>query len=260
MKKIIFPLCALGFFLIAAIVFYSRVGSTLVTPTPTATSTIATVAEVTVATTTLAEMDASSRARISYDYPVFALNGSAFANLNDKVLDRIKEDVKSFKQNVNNSDLGTDAFPGAENQLLGGSEVYMIEKKGKGTRYVSVVLVSEFSMVGAAHPGHTFASLVYDVDSTSVITLPDIFNDVPKALAAVSAYAKEQLDSDDIIKTGLIPEEANFDTFALTPKGFMVVFQEYQVASYAAGTQRVTVPWSELSLYLSAAIKENLSL
>jgi hypothetical protein len=109
---------------------------------------------------------------------------------------------------------------------------------------------------GAAHPNSYSEVLNYDVKAGKVIKLTDLFNPGAKYLQLISAYcikdlkrqskSKDSLLDDQTIQNGAGPDAQNYESWTLTKKGLEITFDPYQVASYAAGPQRVVVPYSAL--------------
>lgn len=61
----------------------------------------------------------------------------------------------------------------------------------------------------------------------------------------------------DWVMKGTEPELENFFKFNFSASGFLFTFDEYSIASYAAGREEVWVPFSELSgLVLPDELKE----
>jgi len=119
-------------------------------------------------------------------------------------------------------------------------------------------VVSDYE-AGAAHPNSYTEVVNFDLKNGKSIKLPELFQPGAKYLQALSTYciqdfkkqAKEQganamLDDDDWIKRGAGPELTNYANWSITKKGLEITFDPYQVASYAAGPQSVTVPYSAL--------------
>jgi hypothetical protein len=88
--------------------------------------------------------------------------------------------------------------------------------------------------------------------------LGDIFKPGAKYLQAMSAFAIKDLKAqgkskgadsmldDEMILSGAGPDAKNFKSWTITKKGLAITFDSYQVAPYAAGPQRVLIPYSAL--------------
>jgi uncharacterized protein DUF3298 len=110
---------------------------------------------------------------------------------------------------------------------------------------------------GAAHPNSYTEVVNFDLKNGKPIKLADLFNPGSKFLQAISTYSiqdlkkqsTEKADSmldDDWIKRGAGPKVDNYKSWSITQKGLGINFDSYQVGPYAAGSQRVLVPYSAL--------------
>ncbi|MDQ5844493.1 MAG: RsiV family protein, partial [Acidobacteriota bacterium] len=97
----------------------------------------------------------------------------------------------------------------------------------------------------------------FDLKTGKPLKLADLFNPGSKFLQAISTYSiqdlkkqsTEKLDSlldDDWIQRGAGPKADNYKSWSITRKGLGIYFDSYQVGPYAAGPQRVVVPYSAL--------------
>ena len=96
--------------------------------------------------------------------------------------------------------------------------------------------------------------LTYSLLSGQRLGLVDIFENVDKALEIMSAVSRKELATrlgggrvDSMIHDGTEPLADNFSALAMVPGGVRVYFQPYQVAPWAAGTQRVFIPLEKLA-------------
>ena len=118
---------------------------------------------------------------------------------------------------------------------------------------ISVLLESESSINGYAHPSHPLFSLTYDLTQGKVLALSDVFKSGSNYLNAISQYTQQTLlnrkDADqikDFINAGTQAKAANFKVWNLTDKGLLITFPEYAVAPYYYGKQAVVIPFSAL--------------
>lgn len=113
---------------------------------------------------------------------------------------------------------------------------------------------------GGAHPMHAITTEHYNLKSGKKIELANLFTskDFLKELSNISRKALlEKLGTfanEQEIRSGTEPSIENFSAFVITDKGLRLIFNEYQVAAYAAGIQEVTIAWSELSPILNTEI------
>ncbi len=112
-------------------------------------------------------------------------------------------------------------------------------------------LFTYFSYTGGAHPNTNTASLNYDLEKGTPITLDSLFKPGSNYLKIISDYciaelSKLKVGDADWIRRGAGPDAGNFKSWNITPQGLMITFDAYQVASYAEGPQEVVIPYSVL--------------
>lgn len=109
---------------------------------------------------------------------------------------------------------------------------------------------------GGGHPINYQLSVVYDVQNKKRIALADLFQPQMPYLESISKLVRTELEKtltdDTIFDDGLLPVQENFSQFLLTKNGLTFLFSPYQIASYAEGAQRVTIPFEKLDGILSA--------
>jgi hypothetical protein len=121
----------------------------------------------------------------------------------------------------------------------------------------AISIVSEiFTYLGGAHGLTDFVSHNYDVNSGKKLNIKDIFQYPDTAIKLMSTWcikvltkrlSDEGWDDMKMLQEGAAPNLNNFSCVSLTPEGISIIFQQYQVAPYAAGYQRVEMPLNELS-------------
>ena len=103
---------------------------------------------------------------------------------------------------------------------------------------------------GAAHPGSYSITSNYDLEHGREITLDELFLPNSNHLQVIADYCNVQLSTRDIgfdmFQNGADPLPENYQRWNLSDEGFVITFDEYQVAPYAAGPQTVIAPFSEL--------------
>jgi len=108
----------------------------------------------------------------------------------------------------------------------------------------------DFYSDGAAHPGLYSITLNYDIARSKELALADLFLPNSDYLGAISNYCIAELSKQPFFEgpfaEGAQPTVENYRNWNITPDGLMITFDEYQVAPYAAGPQKVVVPFSEL--------------
>jgi hypothetical protein len=142
----------------------------------------------------------------------------------------------------------SDSNPGA---LPAGQAVF---QGGRGLLAVMFEVVGYF---GGAHPGSRHVPLNFDLSEGRPLALADLFRPEADYLGAIAGYSIQELGENpeilftDFEQAAAAPE--NYQVWAITPQGILVIFEEYQVAPYAAGPQFVVVPYSVLETLLDPA-------
>ena len=102
----------------------------------------------------------------------------------------------------------------------------------------------------AAHPGSYNVTVNYDLDHGRELALGDLFLPDSNYLEMISKYCTAQLSqqpyADSFFLEGAKPTPENYRNWNIAPDGLLITFDVYQVAPYAAGPQKVLVPYDEL--------------
>lgn len=118
---------------------------------------------------------------------------------------------------------------------------------------VASALLSVYIETGGAHGNYAFYTITIDRTKGSRITLDTLFSSSSGYLAFLSKRATSDLQrglgKDALFMEGLAAKKENFSLFTLTDKAITFHFPPYQVAAYAAGAQKVTVPFADLGEY-----------
>lgn len=114
------------------------------------------------------------------------------------------------------------------------------------------------------NPRHFVRTATFLVGNRSESKLSDLFSmgRFQEALEIISEFARadlrKQLLSDGEeravsawIDRGTVPLENSFDRFVIASEGLKILFEQYQVASYANGIREIVVPWSILRPIIS---------
>jgi len=111
------------------------------------------------------------------------------------------------------------------------------------------VLFINFFYLGGAHPGSYYWSTNFDFTTGQELALSDLFAPGSAYLERISENCIQQLVEKlefEIWEEGAAPSEENYQDWALTSQGLLIILDEYQVAPYAAGPQQVIVPYDIL--------------
>jgi len=143
----------------------------------------------------------------------------------------------------------SDSNPGA---LPGEQAVF---QGGHGLLAVMFEVVGYF---GGAHPGSRHVPLNFDLAEGRPLALAELFRPEADYLQAIADYSIQELLKDPEIlftdfEQAASPSPENYQVWAITPQGILIIFEEYQVAPYAAGPQFVVVPYSALETLLDPA-------
>lgn len=103
---------------------------------------------------------------------------------------------------------------------------------------------------GAAHPGSYSITVNYDLENGRALNLPDLFIPGSNYLQIISNYCKAEILTRDAAFESFIggadPHPENYARWNLSNEGLTITFDEYQVAPYAAGPQKVVIPFAAL--------------
>jgi hypothetical protein len=110
---------------------------------------------------------------------------------------------------------------------------------------------------GAAHPYQYNATFNFDLERGEKLSLGDLFPPDSDFLTVISRHCISELTKRDIgfyggFQQGAEPTTDNYRNWNIAADGLLITFDEYQVAPYAAGTQTVIIPYSELNPLISS--------
>lgn len=113
---------------------------------------------------------------------------------------------------------------------------------------VSIYAENSQYFYGAAHPLPFSTVINYSLPLQRELALADLFQPGTDYLQIIADYCTNQLKNDEwfMFSEGALPDEQNYRNWNITPEGLRITYDPYQVAAYAAGYVRVTVPWEEL--------------
>lgn len=215
----------------------------------TATSTASSIEGVRFESKLIQEGGVSQGYIIKITYPVLMglENDVVQRNINKQIFDKVTEISTDFKSSTRGG------VTGDEPSTL---DIDFIEEKNTTLPNVIGFKMSEsYFEAGAAHPGQTVETFNFDTTTGTLLSVEDIFIPTSEYLKKISTYSiaelQKKLGYSDQIKMGAGPEAENFVAFLITDTGLKVIFNQYQVAAYAAGIQEVTIPYKELKSYIS---------
>lgn len=121
---------------------------------------------------------------------------------------------------------------------------YEEQKNDRADNYVFLVYID----TGGAHGISTTTTFSF-TGTGERIALSQLFTNGARGLSSVADYVKKELLKSEFtnaewVNDGAAPSEQNYRNFTVQPGGITFIFDPYQVAAYAAGIQKVTVPVS----------------
>lgn len=182
--------------------------------------------------------------------------------INRSIKEIIDREVDTFKQEaINNSTLSN-----LEYSLNTDYEV------AQTTNSIVSILLKIYSFTGGAHGQNYNLTFNYDVLSNKQLSLQDLFKPDSNYLQTLSDISIKDLLSQsqpnpyypdyakDTIQQGAFPKADNFKLFTLERDGLVLIFDPYQVASYAEGTKKVKIPYHKFLHILNQSIKDILDI
>jgi hypothetical protein len=150
------------------------------------------------------------------------------------------------------------AYQGGRQEAL--SDKY---KMYSGSDTISYVF-DTYADTGGAHPNSYYKTFTFDSKTGAQLMLGNLFVNNSGYLEKLSTISRTQLsvgqDGDNsgagsMMLDGTTPIASNFQNFYIDGTNLVILFDPYQVASYAAGPQQVSVPLSELNDILQSGYK-----
>jgi hypothetical protein len=203
---------------------------------------------------TIKEENKEKRSEISSIYPeLIGINSAAAKDFNELVKKRVVEMNDGYRKDLASMSLeDIKSLPG-EITLSNDVSYDVILANNE---LISLSL-SDYTYTGGAHGGTSSFPINYDLKNNRELQLADIFEPNADYLKTISDYAIANLkknvgemSDDKWISEGAAPKAENYRSWNLTKKGVMVIFDQYQVAAYAAGPQQLIVPYEKLQSVL----------
>ncbi len=180
---------------------------------------------------------------IDLQYPLFSdPAGASVDGLNKQITDLLNRYQADFHELVR-----TNTPPPVD---LGNNGLYIrYEMHQNAEGFVSVFFNISTYYQGMAHPLPQSETVNYDLRRDQPLLLADLFNPGVDYLSILSKICIEDLKSQGVLEwdAGAGPDAANFKSWNITPDGLLINFDPYQVAAYAAGFQKVLIPWDILA-------------
>lgn len=186
------------------------------------------------------------RRTITVKYPQFTgIRDERIARLNSAINRTVMKQLADYKKD----------FAAPEERMPTSGSTYDLSYSVElaTSDLVSILFYIEAYYEGAAHPLHNTFAFNYNLNAGKELNLADLFKPNSGYLNLISKYSindlKKQLGENadmEWIGKGAGPSEENFKSWTVSRKGLEIMFDQYQVASYADGPHEVVVPYSVL--------------
>ncbi len=185
--------------------------------------------------------------KLNVSYPGFygLSAASREAAVNSAIKAKIDQSIGAFKDASREA---VDISPEIKSELKIDYEIVYL-----GPTIASVKFRESTYVEGDAHPLSIFWSFNYNFRDNREIVLAQLFNPESNYLRELSRISSESLKDqlkeyylEESVEFGTSPEADNFSTFFLARDRLIIIFNAYSVAPYAAGSQRVEIPYDEL--------------
>ncbi len=181
--------------------------------------------------TTAQVHDEGSSYTINVQYPQFGI--SAVDAQIQKAIDAAITEIKSYPANPPDSATPKNSLEGTFDSIYVGPDVVSVE-----------LILSQDT--GGAHPITVLSGMNFDRTSGSELTLDDVQKMTGLTLQQIADGAltqlKAKLGGDLIFPEGAAPTADNYGTFLVGVDTLTFIFNDYQVAPYSSGPQKVTFP------------------
>lgn len=162
--------------------------------------------------------------------------------INDKFKAFVEDTIAAFKEDT--SWVMDPNIDSASEGSLSLSIEYKEERSAIADNYV----FSISTYTGGAHGLQVTRTFAFD-QYGAPITLTDLFTNPDGGLKAVATFVQSEITKKKIsdaewIKEGAAAIPDNYQNFVIGDSGLTFIFDAYQVAPYAAGTQKILVPVS----------------
>jgi len=175
--------------------------------------------------------DSGERYHIEVRYPQFGIEA-----VDSVIRERVERSVNEFRDGVAEID-DVPEMPRFE-YLATFDAVYA------GPDFASILLyISRY--MGGAHPGAELVGLNFEMPAGRELTLSDALALTGMSLSEVADVSRAELAGtlgESFFPEGAAPTPLNYGTFTVDADTVTFYFQEYQVAPYAAGPQKVSLP------------------
>jgi hypothetical protein len=233
-------------FLFLSLILLLILACNVARPVPTATfsalppTPISLGEQVTFSTVSQHETSQNPAYEINVEIPTLQGNTDArVVNFNTAMNNLVNHEVDAFKKNVSQIPADPNFMPSS----LDVSYALLLQDRD----LLSIKFDFSFYSSGAAHPGLYSITVNYDLGQGRELALSDLFLPNSNFLEVISNDCIAELSKQPFFEgpfaEGAQPTPENYHNWNITADGLLITFDEYQVAPYAAGPQKVTVPY-----------------
>ena len=179
---------------------------------------------------TATEVESGASYTIDAQYPQFGI-AAIDASIREELTQKIDE-IKKYPA------------PVAESATKANALIARYDHAYIGPDIVSVELIFSID-TGGAHPNTIISGLAFDRKTGKRLELNDALSLIGKSIAEVSASSSARFleaFGEGFFSEGATADPENFSSFSIDANSVTFIFQQYQVAAYAAGPQRVSFP------------------
>jgi hypothetical protein len=185
-------------------------------------------------------------------YPVLPGEGPTIAEANRQIRGSVDEVVGDFRGQLDE----LTAAPGTEDEGWQGPDWSLsidYDTPYRTSHYLAIPF-SGYEYTGGAHGMPLILPLVIDLSTGRPIPPEGLFKPGSDWLEQLSQRCISELKGRDLLgndeewlREGTAPKLENFSLLFPGPDGLTVTFAPYSVAPYAAGTQEVLIPYTDLA-------------
>jgi hypothetical protein len=162
--------------------------------------------------------------------------------------------MASFKQISLENDAAVKEIDPASYEQFPRSYSFVISyDKGMIDNNIASVVLNIYNFTGGAHGASYFKSANWDFRTNKEVKLTDLFSETPDYIKQISDYCiadlRQQLQErtegnydESWLLEGAGQKEENFSIFLMNNDSLTFYFPQYQVAAYAVGDFKVTMP------------------
>lgn len=154
-----------------------------------------------------------------------------------KVVQQFDDEYKAFKSEFGESSQAWTA-------TVDGEVAYQSES-------VICVMLESYLDTGGAHGNGNIAYLNFDPKTGALLKLEDIIKDVAAFKTLAKAHFKNETDNKEQIEDYFFGEDFQLPAnLGFDSKGIILLYNNYEIASYAQGITKFTIPYEEAKAFL----------